>query len=197
MKIKNLLIIIFVLLVVSISAYSLKKSIQVTDDISLDEIEDCKTTYWDEDIDVYDTCTGQRNMNICADEPSNTTCSIQSVSYNYTCLTGKETVQKSKEICKDNEIQIGVDKLIGTDEYKIEYGQWGKCSYTTEGEALVITCDSRFDGDNNGICTSGESCTQFRITKDNVQTLVKNSRDDFVANDDTFFLDELELEVVK
>ena len=63
-------------------------------------------------------------------------------------------------------------------------------------ETVVITCDSRFDGNNDGVCSSGESCMQYRVEKGNVQTLMKNSRDDFVASDDSFFLEELKMEEV-
>ena len=196
MRIKNLLIIVFVLAALSLAAYGVSKITQITTDISLEEIKDCKTSYWEETMDVYGTCTNTNIVTICDDEPLNTTCHTEDRSYNYSCKTGTNTIQKSKEECEDREIKLVIDKLTGLEKYDLNYGEWGKCSYTTEQDTLIITCDSKYDGNNDGICQSGESCTQFRITKDNIQKLMKNSRDDFVEDDKTFFLEKLELEAV-
>lgn len=196
MKIKTGLIIVFVLATLSIAAYSVSKITQVTNDISLEDIKDCKTVYWDETEDVYGICTDYYNTTVCDDEPLNTSCHIEEKSYNYTCKTGTKTVQKSREECRETEMNIAVDALSGTKNYKLEYGEWGKCSYETEGQTLVITCDSKNDGNNDGICHPGESCIQFKVTKDSIQRLEKNSRMDFIEEDSTFFLEKLSMEEV-
>ncbi|MCK5282921.1 MAG: hypothetical protein KAK00_05925 [Nanoarchaeota archaeon] len=199
MKIKNLAIIVVVLIVLSIAAYSIAKSnkISLTDDISIEDVKDCETVYWNEEEPVYGTCTYSHTFEVCDDEPLNESCTIKEEIYDYRCQKGTETVQKSREVCKDKEILLTVDKLTGTENYKLEYAGWGKCSYETEGETAVITCDSRYDGNNDGICKPGESCIQFRVTKDGIQRLVKNSRNDFVEEDNTFFLEKLEMEAAK
>lgn len=198
MKIKNLLLIMFVVLgAISVAAYTYSKAIQVTDDISLEDIKDCKTVYWDETQDIYGTCTHKYTEIVCDDPPLNTSCHEEERIYEYSCKTGTKKVQKSKEVCRDKEIQLTIDELTKTETYKLEYGEWGKCSYETEGQTLIITCDSKYDGDNNGICKPGESCIQFRVTKDGIQRFEKNSRYDWVEDDDTFFLDRLNVEVVK
>jgi len=196
MKIKTGLIIVFVLAAFSIAAYSLSKITQITGDISLEEVKDCKTIYWNETKDVYGTCTQPYTATVCDDEPLNTSCHTEERYYSDWCKTGTNITEKSREECRDMEMQVMIDKLRGTENYKLEYGGWGKCSYTTESETLIITCDSKLDGNNDGICKPGESCIQFRITKDSTQRLVKNSRYDWVENDETFFLEKLELEEV-
>lgn len=195
-NVKNVLIIVFVLAALSIAAYSVSKITKVTEDISLEEIKDCETVYWNETENVYGTCTSYYNTTVCTDPPLNTSCYIEEKSYDYRCKTGEKTIQKSREECMDKEMQVTIDKLTKAEKYKLEYGEWGKCSYSTEGETLVITCDSKYDGNNDGICKSGESCIQFRITKDSIQRSMKNSRDNFVEDDNTFFLEKLSMEEV-
>lgn len=194
-KLRNLLILVTILAVLSIAAYGVSKITQVTDDIGLEEITDCKTVYWDESVDVYGNCTQYYNTTVC--DESNTTCQEVEQSYNYTCKTGSQTVQKSKEVCEDKEMRVTLDRVGEDEEYLLEYGKWGKCSYEAEDETLIITCDSKYDGNNDGICTSGESCTQFRITKDSIKRMIKNSRDDFAEHDSSFFLEELSMEAAK
>ena len=193
-----LFVCMLVLLALSLVAYSVSKitQTQVTNDISLKKIEDCKTIYWEETMDVYGTCTQTNIVTICDDEPLNTTCHTEDRSYDYRCKTGTNTIPKSREECKDKEMQLTIDKLTGIEEYSLNYAEWGKCSYTTEQDTLIITCDSKTDGNNDGICKPGESCIQFRVTKDSIQRFEKNSRYDWIENDETFFLEKLELEEV-
>jgi len=200
---------IFFLLVLSITAFSYSKINQVTDDISLEEIKDCETIWWNEPGHWYGNCYQYYNATICVEslddipngtdyyynETNEKNCYFGQESYEYLCVAGTKNNFKSKEVCKEREYKVSVEEPSETKNYKLSYGDWGKCSYETEGETVVITCDSRFDGNNDGICSSGESCTQFRVTKGNIQTLIKNSRDDFVENDKSFFLEKLKMEV--
>jgi len=206
-KTKNMIILIFVLAALSMVAYSVSynksKITQVTADISLEEVKDCETIIWTETEPVYDYVTRERDVyDICSgfSEENQTW-------YNYTCLQGTEEyqsyekigekqVEKSKEVCKDTKMKTTINTLSGTKNYNLQYGEWGKCSYETEQDTLVITCDSKYDGNNDGICHPGESCIQFRVTKDNIQRLEKNSRYDFIEEDETFFLDKLSMEEV-
>lgn len=196
--IKNILIITFALAVLSIAAYSVSYSksseTEITDDISLEEVKDCEMLHWTETEPVYGTCENSYDAIVCDDEPLNTSCYTKEEIYEYECKTGEKEVEKSKEVCRDAEMKV---TLFETEEYSLEYGEWGKCSYTTEDETLVITCDSKYDGNNDGICQPGESCMQFRVANDKIQRLEKNSRLDFIEEDNTFFLDKLSMEEVK
>lgn len=196
MKLKYLILSIFVLAALSFVVYSLSTLINVTDDISLEKLQDCNTVYWNESTHIIGNCIRYYNTTICDDEPFNTSCYIGEKSYNYSCRIGTKVVEKNKEVCTEKEFQFTVTRLPKDEKYRLEYGQWGKCSYEADGETLVVTCDSMYDGNNDGICSSGESCIQFQITKDGTQRFVKNSREDYAIQDETFFLEKLGLEEV-
>jgi hypothetical protein len=191
---KSLIIILFVFVVLSIAATAVVK--QITADITSEKIQDCKTVYWDETSPTYGTCTYNYNTTVCSDPPKNTSCTITPESYDYQCKTGTSTVQKSKQVCADKELQFSVDKQTSIDNYKIDYGAWGKCSTSKVNNQLEIICDSKLDGNNDGKCHSGESCIKFVVTKNSITKYLKNSQPDWVQSDETFFLDELNYEVM-
>jgi len=196
-KIKNIVIMVCVLTILSIIVYSIDKSSkeQLTTDISLEKIEECKTVYWDEEQSIYSTCTDNYLETVCDDPPLNTSCSSVEKSYSYQCRNGTKTVTKSKEVCNDKEFKVTVGTQTKKD-YLLEYGEWGKCSYDTINDELIIVCDSKYDGNNDGKCKSGESCIQFKVTKDSVTRLVKNSQEQFTETDESFFLEKLSLNEV-
>lgn len=197
-KIKNILTIVIAIAVLSVAVFAVSKitkMVQIAEDVTLEDVKDCHTVYWNETEDIIGVCAHSYNVTACDDEPFNTSCSVEEISYNYSCKTDSNLVEKSKEVCKDKEFQLTVDKLID-EKYKLQYGDWGKCSYTAGNQTAEILCDSRLDGNNDGICQPGESCIKFIVSKDNIQALYRNSRDDFVENDETFRQEELSLEVI-
>ena len=194
--IKNFAILGIVVALLSAATYGLNKITNVTDDITVTDTKECNTVFYTEEVDTYGNCTHTYDTTVCDDEPLNTSCHTEQQSYDYTCKTGANTVQKSKEECADKELQVTVTKPGSDDHYNLAYGDWGKCSYAPDGEEAVITCDSKYDGNSDGICQSGESCTQFKVSKDGLQKLIKNSEDNFVESDKSFFLEELNMEVL-
>lgn len=193
---KNLLIMVFVLAALSIVVYAATR-------ISIQKTTDCKTVYYDETEDIYEYVTKERPVyGICtAFSEENQTeyeyrCQTGTEEYESYEKTGEQTVQKSKEVCRDMTMDIILDGPTPKN-YNLEYGDWGKCTYTSEDTTLIITCDSKLDGNNDGICKPGESCVQFRITTNGVQRFEKNSRYDWVEHDDTFVEERLQMEVVK
>lgn len=48
-----------------------------------------------------------------------------------------------------------------------DYSAWGECKVDTENKRLV--CDSKFDGNQDGVCDSGESCLMLNVTKEGLQ----------------------------
>lgn len=192
MKKSLLIIIAFVVLL----AAGLVYAVQITADITAENVQDCKTVYWDETSPTYGTCTYYHNETLCTDAPANKSCTITQKSDDYQCKTGTNTVQKSKQVCSDKELQFSVDKTTSIENYKIDYGKWGKCSNAKENNELVIICDSKLDGNNDGICQSGESCVKFVVGKDSITKSLKNSQEIFTAKDETFFLTELNYEVM-
>ncbi|MBW2974611.1 hypothetical protein KY366_02740 [Candidatus Woesearchaeota archaeon] len=161
-------------------------------DISFEEIEDCRMEYWETEEPVYGTCQREHVTTICDDPPINQSCNQETEYYNYTCKTGTQIVQHSKEICTPKELRI----IRADEQGKIDFEGWGKCSAQEEADSLIVVCDSKFDGNNDGICQPGESCVRFIITEDNVERSLKNSQEGFTAEDDSFFLEELDYEVM-
>ena len=196
-KLKHLAIVVVVAALLAAAGYSGSKTTKVTDDITLEDIQECSAVFWNEEEPLYGTCTKESAIQVCEDEPFNTSCTTEQRSYEYACKTGVNTIQKSREECKDKEMQVTVAKPTGDEKYKIEYGDWGKCSYAGQGEGILVTCDSKYDGNNDGICQSGETCAQFRINKGGMHKVMKNSRHDFVEEDESFFLEELNVEVLQ
>jgi len=167
-------------------------AIAQTNKISLAEVKDCKTVEWETEEPVYGTCTQETLQTVCTDEPKNESCQQQTLSQEYSCQTGTKTVEHSEEVCEPKAIEITKEfNDVITEKGRINFKEWGKCSYEKE----EIICDSKFDGNNDGICQSGESCIKFVITANGVKRYVKNSRDDFVEEDSSFFLEKLEYEV--
>lgn len=193
---KKITIILFALLLLATAsaAYTISKSekTKITEDILLEQIKDCETTTWTETAPEYGTCTDQYETIACSDPPLNKSCAKKQETREYKCKTGEKQIEKSKELCKDTKMNVKTNKK----DYTLNYGDWGKCSYKKEQNVLVITCDSKYDGNGDGICKPGESCVQFRITKDDTQVLEKNSRMDFVESDKSFFLDKLKIDEV-
>jgi len=192
MKKSFLIIIVFVVLLLAGLAYA----VQITADITAENIQDCKTVYWDETNPVYGTCTHYYNETSCSDPPDNLSCTITEQSYDYQCQKGTKIIKRSEQVCKDKELQFSIDKQTTVEDYKINYGNWGKCSTSKENNNLVVICDSKLDGNNDGKCQSGESCVKFKVSKNSITRFLKNSQEAFTEDDDTFFLTKLNYEVM-
>lgn len=196
-KIKQALIISIVLAVLALATYGIsivKQSARVADDITLDEIKDCETVFWNETENIYGTCTHEYSIRKCDDEPINNSCHIVQESKNYECITGYNTSAKSKEICKDKEMRLLAGELSGGKKYRLTYGDWGKCGYLPGTDSVIITCDSKNDGNEDGICQPGESCVSFIVSKNRIERFFRNSRADFTSDDPTFYQDKLTME---
>ncbi len=167
-----------------------QSSIQNTN-ISFEQIDDCKTIFWDEEEPVYEICKEEYNQRICNDPPINQSCHDEIRDYNYTCIK-TQIVHHNREDCKPKELKITKSNEIG----RINFGDWGKCTTQEDKDALTVICDSRYDGNGNGVCESGESCIKFEITKEGVRQYLKNSQDEFTEEDESFFLEKLNYEVM-
>ncbi|MEA2037840.1 MAG: hypothetical protein U9O94_10120 [Nanoarchaeota archaeon] len=161
--------------------------------LSFQQVEDCKTEYWETREPIYGTCQIEHKINVCDDYPINKSCHEETKYYEYECKTGTETFQHSKEICTPSELRI----TRKNEEGRINFKDWGKCSTQEGNGALIVICDSMYDGNNDGICQSGESCEKFVISEQGVQRYLKNSQEYFTTEDESFFLEELDYEVLR
>ncbi len=192
-KIQNKKTIFLAILALSLIAIVIAQ----TNKVSLESIEKCKTIEWETEDPVYETCQKEDITTICDDEPTNKSCHQETAYRDYQCQKGTKTTQHSKEECgiESFEITKEVDDTI-TEKGKIDFKEWGKCSDTKENNELIIICDSKYDGNNDGICQSGESCIKFVVTQNDVKRYIKNSQEDFTEEDDSFFLEKLSYEVM-
>lgn len=55
--------------------------------------------------------------------------------------------------------------------YKCDYYTFGNCKINDKADELI--CDSKYDGNGDGVCQSGESCYTIYITKEGIKK-VKN-----------------------
>jgi hypothetical protein len=189
---------IFVLLVIlgaaTVVGYTMTNPVQINNDISLEQVRDCETIYWNETEKISGNCSSTYTQTIC-DEPFNVSCRHEEKSYTYACEKDANVVEKSKEVCIDKGMDVYVEKLLKENKYSLDYSDWGKCSYTPSDDSLVIICDSKNDGNADGMCQPGESCISFIVTKNNIVRMFKNSRNDFVESDPTFYQEKIDMEV--
>lgn len=165
--------------------------------ISLTQVNDCETIEWETEELVYGTCKQEYTTTICDDPPINKSCHEETEYYEYQCQTGTNKIPHSERVCTPKAFEI--TKELGatvTEKGRINFKEWGKCSYEAGEDNIIIICDSKHDGNNDGICQSGESCVKFVITQDKVQRFLKNSQEGFTAEDESFFLEKLDYEVM-
>lgn len=104
------------------------------------DLQDCKTIKWNSTSKV--NCT-----NITLANSSNV------------IRCQNLILENSKQECEDNDkmdIKIEYSELNTTYNFRCDYSSWGKCSYNDESDH--IECDSKYDGNADGICQPGEEC---------------------------------------
>ncbi len=188
---KKIMLILFMVVVFSVFVVASKVIKEETKVISdkVQEVEDCEYISWQEEVSAYGICVQEYAEVICDDEPLNESCSDVIRKINYTCANGTEIVEKTDKKCDKKAVLVNDIVKVDTSEYE--------CSTTEEGNDVVVVCDSKYDGNGDGECSSGESCMKFVVDGDKYQKYEKNSRDDFVSSDDSFFLEKASVEVLK
>ena len=82
---------------------------------------------------------------------------------------GETSIQRSKQICERDISHLNID--IEFSSIRINYGEQGfSCSNTED----TIICDSKKDGNGDGICQSGESCATFEVLANYVKLTYTN-----------------------
>lgn len=93
-----------------------------------------------------------------------------------------------------NKFVVSLTKGGVVEKKEIDFSAWGVCVNSTENNCLIVTCQSKYDGANDGQfhgCKSGTTCQKFQICDNSIRTFYKNSRNDFVSEDPTFHLPKL------
>lgn len=205
-KIKVVLLVIIAAVLFSVVVFSqlapitniVSKVSQATPAISLEETDTCIASFYDEIQAIYENCIYYRNITSCLNTTgSNTDCSTSQEQINFSCKTGEVTVAKNRTECKPNDkFIISIDQGTATLKKQLDYSEWGPCIYNAENNCLIVTCQSRYDGAHKGQftdCNGGKSCQKFLFCKDETKVFYKNSRNDFVEEDPTFYLSKLAL----
>ena len=200
MKISKVLVL--AILLASILALTVASQIsQITNTISVEEAKTCTTSFYDEVQNVYSNCIYYHNYTSCLNASGpNTACSLKQDTWNFQCKTGEVIIARNTTECKpDNKFAISIDQGTAVLKKQLDYSEWGPCIYQAQNNCLIITCVSRYDGAHKGKftdCKGGKSCQRFEICDNSIKTLYKNSREDFIEYDATFYLPELALKEV-
>lgn len=216
MKIKKALVLVLFLLLLALTVTSqIPKSI--TSATSVEEKQDCTTTFYNQTEDVYryvirernvyGNCVYYKNYTRCLNSSGlNTDCSLKQTSYNFSCTIEKESYQsyevignkitlKNATSCSPKSYVISSVQGTTTQIKEIDFSSWGVCVNSTENGCLAITCGTLKGGSaRNGIfngCDGGKSCQKFLFCQDGIKVLYKASRDDFVGEDPTYHLSKL------
>ncbi len=153
----------------------------------VEKIESCTTVQFQDTEHVYGTCT--QNMVRCSGL-GNSTCAT--VEEEYRCETGQQVVTKSYQQCTTTKLRVNNGQKIVEIDLK-EYA----CSNTESGSMITVICDSKYDGNGDGKCNSGESCQQILVNGTTIQKLEKNSDDEYRADDESYFMQDISMVVIQ
>ena len=180
---------------------SITETHQLTPNIGLEETSTCTIDFYSVLQDVYADCIYYYNYTLCSNVSGlNTGCSQQQNSWNTTCKTGQITITKNNTLCRpNNEFTININQNNVILKKQIDFSDWGPCIYNAENNCLIVTCVSNDDGAFQGKftdCNGGKSCQKFEVCDNKIRVFYKNSREDFVEDDPTFYLSQLALKEV-
>lgn len=185
---KNKKTILIMCFVVTILLVGLVRS-QVSLPEGVKPIQTCKTENWVEEKQVIGTCTRPGQTTVCDDEPLNTSCREITIDVPYACYKEPIRQEKSKEVCETTAYTVNNAVKLYIDGYA--------CTPLQSGDEVVVECDSKHDGNGDGICKPGESCMKFVINGNQIQTYEKNSRYDYLQTDDSFHLERVTMEALQ
>ncbi|HYD03463.1 MAG TPA: hypothetical protein VEC16_04140 [Alphaproteobacteria bacterium] len=131
---------------------------------------------------IYESCL--RVKKIC----DNSTNECTNTTINSSCYKGRRDVESTIKECRTKSYKFN--------NYEINVEGY-KCSTAEDQDNKIILCDSIYDGNGDGICTSGESCMKYVINGNSVQEYSRNSGEEFTWDDDSFYLDKIQMEVVQ
>lgn len=144
--------------------------------------ETCVQKQWETIEDVRGQCEHEITCN-----PTNTSCTPRTEIYE--CRKNTRIVTNTQEVCTPQKLTIQEKYALSVDGYT--------CTPTSDAGTITLICDSKTDGNGDGICQSGESCQKFEVRNGQLYSYQKNSREDFIENDRTFNQQPIQVEVLK
>ena len=121
--------------------------------IDIRKLESCVVETNIKKVYVYEKNDIFFNQTICSDEPVNSSCFVNTIKITVDKLIGNYNDLLNTSICKMIGLNIS-NKVIN----------WQKEGWKCKWNLLKLTCDSVFDGNGDGICTSGESCIEYDLS---------------------------------
>ena len=196
MRAKTILAVVMLLSILAFIALSQSNDNSVSADV---KNERCFIEYYEETESTYGYVKRINYLEDSCYESSNDTyypC-ISEEEYESYEQTGQRTVLKDKTICSPSSFEI----TIGNDKKEIDFSSWGVCVQENEGDCVAILCGTLQGGSaRNGIfngCDGGKSCKKFLFCPNDVKVLVKSSGDDFVSENPTYNLPNLDISEVE
>jgi hypothetical protein len=186
--VKKMRKILFVILALILVGIAVAQTLTYVSD-KVQKEEDCKETEWEEQEQVYGTCTDLEIERVCEDEPYNTTCSDTLIPYEYNCLKETKTVEKTRTDCATTGFLVNELIKLHTQDYV--------CSTEEEDDKVIVICDSIRDSNRDGKCKPGESCMKFIIDGKNIEQFERNSGYEWTKEDKSFFTERASAEVLQ
>lgn len=135
---------------------------------------------------AYENCSKTVQRMVCNE--LNTSCHEEPHTIQLLCKTKRKNVRLTKERCEVDELIIGGKYLLKTEGYF--------CSVGEEDGYQVVICDSKRDGNGDGVCRSGESCMKFVLGRGGLKQYEKNSREHYTEHDDSYFTERIAVGVI-
>jgi len=154
---------------------------------NVEKYQDCQQTILHEAEGTETTCVTPYNVTVCDD--TNSSCTKRTDEYTHPCLVDVRIVDRTIEDCRDKWLIINKKLKVDVD--------WYNCSVEESGGTITIICDSIYDGNGDGICTSGESCQKFVVQNETASRFEKNSKDFWQETDPGFTSRRTHVEVLQ
>jgi|SRR3989338_9194273 len=193
----NVHIVISIILFAFLAIFAASQIPKAAAGISVEELKDCNTIFYDEITPIYSDCIYYSNYTLCLNTSGpNTDCSLKQSQNNIKCKTELIDHKNRTECNPLNSFVVSIDKGLTIEKKEIDFSSWGVCIKETENNCLAVICGTLEGGSaRNGIfngCDGGKSCQKFLFCPDGNKVLYKASREDFVAEDPTYKLSKLE-----
>ena len=159
-KIRKIILIFALVLILAVSIITLRAQLAV---VSIDNVHQCKEeiVYYTEKVPFYrDVIEEIPSYGLIWSEENQTNEMgvTGTEEYQVYLQTGTKEIQKSKKVCIEDTSHLTIN--TGFKSLPIDYSKFNFYCSNTESK---IICDSKDDGNGDGICQSGESCAVFEI----------------------------------
>src|SRR3989344_462223 len=197
----NKAVVISLIFIVLAAIFVFSQSIGTT--LSVEQKQDCTTTYYNVDEPVYDYATRAKDTyGTCfnSENSSHYRCVNGTEDYQVYERTGTQTVLRNNTDCKTTSFVVSVDKGLVTDRKEIDFSSWGVCVQKEENDCIVVLCGtqrggSAWKGEFIG-CDGGKQCKKFLFCGNEVKVYEKGSGPEFLNEDPTYRLPSLNLKEV-